>query len=97
MKKLDAANKDLSTTAVMDTFTDCLKKHGRGPVAICVAATLYLRRERLENWGLPWALAVLDLWTNRPPSYLSRANIDDGLHPTRICEYAGGFIEDTTE
>ena len=26
-----------------------------------------------------------------------RANIDDGLHPTRICEYAGEFIRLTTE
>ena len=97
LAKLDAAKKDLSTTSIRENFDSILKKHGRATVAICVAATLWLRRERMEHCQLHWALAVLDLWTNRSASNLDRAYIDDGLHPTRICEYAGPFIRLTTE
>lgn len=97
LRRVKAAQADLSTTKVRDSFTDCLREHGRAVTAICVASTLYERRERLESWGIPWAIAVLDLWANRGPSFIERAAIRDGLHPTRICEYAGEFIELTTE
>ena len=98
LRKVRAANKDLSTREVRNNFNDCLKKHGRAAVAICVAATLYRRRERLDGWGFLWALAVIDLWTNRTPSALDTVFIDDcGLHPTRICEYAKDFIKLMTE
>ena len=98
LRKLEAARKDLSTTRVRDTFTDCLKKHGRAAVAVCVAATLDARRDRLDGWGWRWARAVLDLLPfDVTPRNLERAHIEDGLHPTRICEYAGDLIRLTTE
>lgn len=97
LHKVRAANKDLSTPEVREHFNDCLKTHGRAVTALCVASTLYNRRERLDEWCLAWALAVLNLWTNKMPSFIDTATIYDGLHPTRICEYAGSFIRLTTE
>lgn len=97
LKKLDAASRDLSTPDVTRTFPECLKKHGRATVAICVAASLLERQKRLDRWRMDWAKAVLELWTNRAESNLMRGYIHDGLHPSRICEYAGTFIRATTE
>ena len=97
LRKIDEARKDMSTPEVMTQFNDMPRKHGRAVTAICVAATLWSRRDRLDGWRLKWAAEVLDLWTTKPPSGVSRAVIDDGLHPTRICEYAAGFINFTTE
>ena len=97
LDKVRAAKKDLSTTSVRDSFGECLKSHGRAVTAVCVAATLHRRKERIDGWGYRWAQEVLNLWTNRPPSFIDIANIDDGLHPTRICEYAREFIRLTTE
>ena len=97
LKKLDAAKKDFSSVDVMETFGESLKRHGRAATAICVAVTLWERRERLEGWRLSWAKAVLNLWTNCSPSNYNRAYIDDGLHPSRICEYAASFIRMNTE
>lgn len=97
LQKVKAARAALSTTEVRDKFTDCLRTHGRAITALCVASTLYTRRERLDGWGLRWALAVLEHWTNKMPSFIDIASIDDQLHPTRICEYAGDFIMVTTE
>ena len=97
LRKVRAANKDLSRPEVRGSFNETLNAHGRAVVALCVASTLYLRRERLDGWGLLWALTVLDLWTNRGPQFIDMAIIDDCLHPTRICEYAGSFIRLTTE
>ena len=97
LRRVEAARKDLSTPEVRDRFNDCIRKHGRAVVAICVAATLYTRRERLDRWGLKWALEALECWTNRGQSFVDRSYIDDQLHPTRICEYAGSFIRATTE
>ena len=53
LKRIDAARKDLSTTRVRDTFADCLREHGRAVVAVCVAATLDARKERLDYWVGP--------------------------------------------
>ena len=97
MKKIEAARVELSTTEVMRTFHDCLKHHGRAAVAICVASTLYEMCERIDTNYLSWAMAVLELWPNRGKTFISRARIDDGLHPTRIYEYAGDFIRLTSE
>lgn len=96
-RRVEAARKDLSSPEVRESFNECLRRHGRAVVSLCVAATLYTKRERLDGWCLSWALAVLDLWQNRGPSFIERAVIDDGLHPTRICEYAGELIRVTTE
>lgn len=97
LRKIDEARKDMSTPEIMTQFNDMPRKHGRAVTAICVAATLWSRRDRLDGWRLKWAAEVLDLWTTKPPSGVSRAVIDDGLHPTRICEYAASFINFTTE
>ena len=72
--------------------------YGRVATALVIASTLYTRSERIDGWGLSWANAVLSLWTNRGPSFVERASIDDWFyHPTRICEYAASFIRITTE
>lgn len=97
LRRVLAAREDLSSPEVREKFSECLRRHGRPAVAVCVAATLYTRRERIDGWGLPWAFAVLEHWTNRGAHFIERASIDDGLHPTRICEYAGEFIRLTTE
>ena len=97
LAKLDAARRDLSTPDVMRTFTDCAAKHGRAVVAICVAATLTERQKRLERWKKDWADAVLEEWTNRAPSNLARAVINDGLRPSKIQTYTGQFIRLTEE
>ena len=98
MKKVEDTRKDLSRAGVDagENFAECLKEHGRATVAICVAATLDRRHDRLENWGFLWARGVLELWTNRPPSGIERACIrDETRHPTAICAYAGDFIRAT--
>lgn len=98
LKRIDAAKKDLSTTKVRDTFNDCLRDHGRAVVAICVAATLDARKDRLDHWGWRWAHEVLSLLPQSfTPGNKERGCIDDGIHPTAICDYAGSFIRLTTE
>ena len=97
LEKVKAAAADFSTPEVRGKFNELLSKHGRAVTAICVASTLSQRRERLDWWGLRWALEVINLWTNRTPAFLERACIYDGLHPTRICEYAEAFINLTIE
>lgn len=79
-------------------LNESLGKFGRAATALVIASTLYQRRERLDNWELPWALSVLELWTNRGRTFVERACIDDWFyHPTKICEYARSFIRVTTE
>ena len=80
----------------MHNFSDIVKKYGRVSVAICVAATILDRQDRLEYVSVQWAHEVMKLWTNRPggPNCVL---INDGLHPTRIEEYAGSFIRLTTD
>ena len=99
LHKVDAAAKDMSTPEIVERFNEMLIEHGRAVVAICVAATLWIRRERLDDWHIQWAMEVLELWTTKPKSEtgISRAYIDDKVHPTRICEYAASFINCTTE
>lgn len=95
VKKVKEANKMLSTTKAAEVFNDCLKTYGRVPVAICVAETIIEWRDRLEPRSYRWALEVMKLYTNAPANKLF-AYIDDGLHPSRIEEYAGSFIRATT-
>lgn len=98
LERIDAACKDLSTTKVRSTFSDCICKHGRAVVCICVAATLDARKDRLDRWGWRWAHEVLSLLPqNFTPSNLQRAHIDDGIHPTAICDYADEIIRVTIE
>jgi hypothetical protein len=97
LHRIDAAVKDMSTPEIMERFNEMLVKHGRAVTAICVAATIWVRLERLDRWQMKWAEAVLALWTTKPPMGAYRASFDDGLHPTRICEYAASFIKCSTE
>lgn len=98
LSKIDAAAADMSSPGIRETFCDCLRKHGRAVTAICVAVTLVERKERLDRWGLSWALDVVGLLpTNFTQGNKERAYINDGLHPTRICEYARTFIRLTSE
>jgi hypothetical protein len=97
LRRVENARQEMSTPEIRVKFNEILRTHGRAVTAICVASTLWSRQERLESWGLPWAREVLLLWTTKPPSGISRATIDDGIHPTRICEYAAEFIKLTTE
>lgn len=98
IKKVRGAAKMMSTPDVLHgKYDEAFKVYGRVPVAICIAATLYRRRDRLAYWKFDWATEVLNLWTNRTAHGIEDAYIDDGIHPTRICEYAGVFIRLTTE
>ena len=102
LRRIDAAWTDLSTPKVRENFNACLSKHGRAVVAVCVAATLAAtldaRRFRLDYWGWEWAYEVLAaLPQSITPHNLERAHIEDGLHPTAICDYAGPFIRPTIE
>lgn len=96
LAKVREANKALSTPDVMRTYDDCIKRFGRAPVAICTAATVINRCDRLNDGPVRWAREVLKLWTNRPAD-LCCGHIDDNLYPTRIEQYAGSFIRVTTE
>ena len=97
LKKIDAAAEEMSTPEIRERFNDMLVKHGRAVTAICVAATIWERRDRLDDWRIDWATEVLELWTTKPASGVIRAYIRDDLHPTRICEYAYSFIKLTSE
>ena len=91
-----AAARELSTPAVMTEFNGAVKTYGRATIAVCVAATVLERRDRLGRSTVQWAQEVIRLWTNRPNN-LGCVVIRDNLHPTRIEEYAGALIRLTTE
>lgn len=98
LRRIDAARKDLSTTEIRRTINDCIRKHGRAVVCVCVAATLDARKERLDRWGWRWAHEVLSILPHSiTPGNLQRAHIDDGIHPTAICAYAESLIRVTIE
>ena len=90
------AAKRLSTPNVRNDFDDVLREYGRAAVGLCVAVTVFERRDRLESRTVRWAMEVLKLWTNRPGD-IPCLYIHDNLHPSRIEEYAGSFIRLTTE
>lgn len=90
------AAKKLSTPNVRREFDNTLREYGRATVGLCVAVTVWERRDRLESRTVRWAMEVLKLWTNRPRDILC-LYIYDNLHPSRIEEYAGSLIRLTTE
>ena len=90
-ERIRATKAEMSSPAVRDHFYEMLAKHGRPETAIVLAATIWDRRKRLDGWKLKWAEEVLDRWPHTP-YLLEDAAIQDGLHPSRICEYAGEFI-----
>lgn len=97
LRRVSDACVDLSRADIRSTFNQVLREHGRVPVVICVAATLEARRERLDNWGMAWAREVLSLLPGWTPGNRERAHIEDGIHPTAICDYARDLIEFTIE
>lgn len=96
LKQAKEAAKELSTIRVAEIFNSTIKKFGRTTVAICVAATALQKEDRLDCATCQWAREVISLWKNRP-SDISCVAFSDGLHPTKIEEYAGIFIRLTTE
>ena len=92
-----AARKAHSTPEVMrGAFDDAVKEYGRVAVGVCLAVTIWERRDRLTDRAVQWARAVLEVWTNRPANMLT-VYIDDNIHPTKIEVYAGEFMRLTTE
>ena len=97
LTKARAARKALSTPEVMrGAFDDAVKEYGRAAVGVCLAVTIWERRDRLTDRAVQWARAVLEVWTNRPANMLT-VYIDDNIHPTKIEVYAGEFMRLTTE
>lgn len=97
LEKARAARKTLSTPEVMrGAFDEAVKEYGRVAVGVCLAVTIWERRDRLTDKAVAWARAVLDIWTNRPVNTLT-LYIDDKIHPTKIEVYAGRFMRLTTE
>lgn len=96
LRLASVAAQKLSTPDVMREFNNILREYGRATVGLCIAVTVWERRDRLSRKTVYWAQEVLKLWTNRPGSLL-RLYIRDNLHPTRIEEYAGPLIKMTTE
>ena len=88
---------DLSRADIRTEFGNVLRKHGRVPVVICVAATLDARKERLDYWQIGWAQEVLSLLPGWTQGNRDSAHIEDGIHPTAICDYAGNLIRCTSE
>ena len=53
IKEVRGASQMMSTPDVLNgKFDEAFKVYGRVPVAICIAATLHLRRERLDFWKI---------------------------------------------
>ena len=96
VRKVSSASQDMSVTTIRADFDKLVAKHGRAVTAVVLAATLYERRDRLENWNLNWACDVLNCWPHTQ-GLMDRAAIRDGIHPTAICDYAAGFIRCNTE
>lgn len=97
LTKARAARKALSTPEVMrGAFDDAVKEYGRVAVGVCLAVTIWERRDRLTDRAVQWARAVLEVWTNRPANMLT-VYINDNIHPTKIEVYAGEFMRLTTE
>ncbi len=93
-----AARKALSTPEVMrGALDEAVKEYGRVAVGVCLAVTIWERRDRLTSRAVQWARAVLDVWTNRPANALTVYIDDSALHPTKIEEYAGEFMRLTME
>lgn len=82
----------MSTAHVFEVFNDTLKEYGRATVGVCVAATILKRQNRLEPKTVQWAQEIMKIWTNKVPSNVDSVVIYDGLHPSKIEQYAASFI-----
>lgn len=95
-RRMRDAVADLSNPNVMTGFSDIMRKHGRALTALCVAATIQAHADRLNPATIEWAEAVLASFEN--PERAARLGVyEDGLHPSRIEEYAKSLIKYTTE
>lgn len=98
LQQARAARNVLSEPGVMmGGFDNAVKEYGRAAVGVCLAVTIWERRDRLTDPSVRWARAVLDAWTNKPVNILSVYIDDSTLHPTKIEVYADSFIRLTTE
>jgi len=83
-----AVLKDLEETAAdlakRYEFDDCLKKHGRAKVALCIASFMGSQQHRFEQPQVSWALAVLELWVNRTATGLCR--VIPNIHPAILAD-----------
>lgn len=95
LKVLRAVKKDLSSIDAPKRYDACIRTYGRVAVAICTAVTITAWEERHDTRTVLWAREVLKCWTNRAKDILEFF-IDDGLHPTRIDDYALSFIRMTS-
>ena len=64
-------------------------------VAACSLAVTISMRDGMSYPAQAWAHGILEAW-NPSASQRLRGIIDDNLNPTRLEEYAGGFIRATT-
>ena len=76
---------------------ECARKYGRAAVAICIASTLWERRDRLDRWNFEWAIDVLNQWKWKHKDATRFGLIGGNAHPTAICCWAKSFIECTSE
>lgn len=97
VEKLKEAAKDMGEINRYnhaEAFAECLHKHGRAAVSVCIAATLWELRGRLGNWNFNWAIDVLNLWTwKMGEHHIYMVSVHGKSHPTTICDYAGKFIK----
>lgn len=89
------AAKELSSHSVIENFGNVICKYGRPTVGMCVAATVVARQDRLHRETVEWGREVLSHWHNKTQSNVDSLVINDGLHPTRIEQYAALFISST--
>lgn len=94
-RALREAATDMSSTAVAGGLEPYIKAHGRAAVACVLAATIFERRNRLNREPVEWAMAVLEIWKGRTKPTHDYA-YNDGLHPTKVEDYARGFIRSTS-
>lgn len=91
--KLQAAAEDIAKNG-RDNINECVKRHGRAAVAVCIAETLYERADRIGRWGYFWTYDVLGMLAGWTQGLRHRAYINDEQnHPTMICAYAKPLID----
>lgn len=95
-KVVETVARKLSCIRAPYLINESIRAFGRVPVAICLAVTILKKRDFMPDSIITWATDVLGEWKNHT-SDTGYAYIDDGLHCTRIAEYAGAFIRMTTE
>lgn len=74
-----------------------LKEYGRAAFALCLASTIVTaRQDWVSGQTLAWANEVIGLWACRPMD-IAQVAYNDGLHPSKLAEYAGDFVRMTME